>query len=275
MSYPHTPSCGTLPSVEFTENLIFLKESAMADDVMVTPGGEAGLSQVARVVDTFIAPSKTFTDILRSTNWLLPFLLMAIIGMGSAFAIDRTIGFTAVAEQQMSKNSMQADRMASMPADQRAKAIEMSGKITRISTYCSFIFILIFVAIHALVLWATFNFVLGAKTTFGQVFATIMFAGLPKAFIWLLSIVLLFSGVGLENFDAQNPVGTNIGYYMTSPALKAAGSFFDIFGLWSLLLLVIGMAIISKKSMGQAAAVVVGWWVLGMLVMTGVAAAFS
>jgi hypothetical protein len=247
----------------------------MADDVMAAPAGNAGLSQVERVVDTFIAPSKTFTDILRSTNWLLPFLLMVIIGMGSAFAVDRTVGFNVVAEQQMTKNSAQADRINSLTPDQRAHAVDMSAKVTRISTYATFVFILIIVAIHALLLWATFNFALGAKTTYGQVFSVIMFAGLPKAFVWLLSIVLLFSGVGLENFDIQNPVGTNLGYYLTSPVLKMAGSFFDIFGLWSLALLVLGMSIISKKTIGQAAAVVVGWWLLGLALLTGVAALTS
>jgi hypothetical protein len=35
--------------------------------------GQPGLSQVERVVDTFVASSKTFTDILRSTSWWLPF----------------------------------------------------------------------------------------------------------------------------------------------------------------------------------------------------------
>jgi hypothetical protein len=247
----------------------------MADDVMIAPEGGAGLSQIARVVDTFVAPSKTFADILRSSNWLLPFIIMVVIGMGSAFAIDRTVGFTAVAEQQMTKSSMQADRMASLTADQRANAIAMSAKFTRISTYCTFVFILIFVALHALALWATFNFGLGAKTSYGQVFAVCMFAGLPKALTWVLSIVLLFSGVGLDSFDVQNPVGTNIGYYLSSPALKMAGSFFDVFGIWSLVLLVIGMAIISKKTIGQAAAVVVGWWLLGLLLLTGVTAMTS
>jgi hypothetical protein len=247
----------------------------MADDVMVVPEGGAGLSQVERVVDVFVAPSKTFTDILRSSNWLLPFLIMVVLTVGFSFAIDRTVGYTAVAEQQMSKNSMQADRMASMSADQKAKAIDLSAKITRVSSYCSFIFILIVVAFHALLLWATFNFGLGAKTKYGQVFSVIMFAGLPKIFVSVISAILLFSGVGLDNFDLQNPVGTNIGYYMTSPTLKALGANFDIFGLWSLALLVIGMAIISKKSMGQAAAVVVGWWLVGTLLMTGVAAAFG
>jgi hypothetical protein len=180
-----------------------------------------------------------------------------------------------VAEQQMSKSSMQADRMASMTPDQRANAVALSAKFTRIFTYCAFIPILIFVALQALALWASFNFGLGAKTTYGQVFAVLMFAGLPKAFIWLISIVLLFSGVGLENYDPQNPIASNLGYLMSSPALKMAGSFFDVFGIWSLILLVMGMAIISRKSMGQAAAIVVGWWVLGMLVLTAVTAMTS
>jgi hypothetical protein len=247
----------------------------MSDDVMVTPNGEAGLSQVARVVDTFIAPSKTFTDILRSSNWLLPFVIMVVLAMGFGYAVDRTVGYTAVAEQQMMKNSIQADRINSLSPDQRANAIATSAKFTRISSYCSFVFILIVVAIHALLLWATFNFGLGAKTKYGQVFAVIMFAGLPKAFIWVISAVLLFSGVGLDNFDLQNPVGTNLGYYLTSPWMKALGGGFDLFGLWSLALLVLGMSIISKKTIGQAAAIVVGWWVLGMLIITGIAAAFS
>ena len=71
----------------------------------------------------------------------------------------------------------------------------------------------------------------------------------------------------------RNPVGTNLAYFMpdAGPAVKAALSFFDVIGLWQLALLVIGMAIVAKVSKGQAAAVVVGWWVIGMIVSVGIA----
>jgi hypothetical protein len=36
-------------------------------------------------------------------------------------------------------------------------------------------------------------------------------------------------------------------------------------------LLVIGMAIVAKVSRGQAAAVVVGWWLIGLIVSVGIA----
>ena len=42
----------------------------MSDAAVAGPMG-TGLSEVERVVDTFIAPTKTFTDILRSASWWL------------------------------------------------------------------------------------------------------------------------------------------------------------------------------------------------------------
>jgi hypothetical protein len=60
-----------------------------------------------------------------------------------------------------------------------------------------------------------------------------------------------------------------------SPVLKAALGFFDVIGLWVLVLLIIGTSIVAKVSRGKAAAVVVGWWVLGMLISVGIAAMTS
>jgi hypothetical protein len=62
-------------------------------DVVAVDGQhtEQGLSQVERVVDTFIAPTKTFTDILRSTSWWLPFLLAVVVSLGVTYAIDKQV----------------------------------------------------------------------------------------------------------------------------------------------------------------------------------------
>jgi hypothetical protein len=61
----------------------------------------------------------------------------------------------------------------------------------------------------------------------------------------------------------------------SGPVLKAALAFFDVIGIWQLVLLIIGMAIVAKVSTGKAAAVVVGWWVLGLLLSVGIAALTS
>lgn len=248
------------------------------ENVLVANSGaeeRVGLSQTERVVDTFVAPSKTFTDILRSTSWWLPFLLLVVVTMASAFAVDRKIGFDRVAEQTVSQNSAAEEQMAQLPADQRAAQIRRISLGQKYGSYASAVIILIFVAIVALLNWASLNFGLGAKTTFGQNFAVCMYAGLPKVFIGLLNILFVYIGVNTENFDLNNPVGTNLGYYMSGSSqwVKTALSFVDVFGLWSLALTIIGLAIISRKSKGQAAIIAVGWWLIGLLLMTGMAAA--
>ena len=151
------------------------------------------------------------------------------------------------------------------------------GKGYQYSSYGSFVFILIFVAIGALLYWASFNFGLGAQTTFGAMFAVWMYASLPRLLTGLLTIVTLLFGGSPESYDMKNPVGTNPAYYMpdAAPWLKGALSFFDVIGLWQLVLLVIGTSIVAKVSRGKAATVVVGWWVFGMLVSAGVAAMTS
>lgn len=246
-------------------------------DVQVVEANGRGLSEVERVVDTFVAPSKTFRDILRSTSWWLPFILLVLVTLGTTVVVDRQVGFERVAENQIHQSSKQAEKYDAAPADQKATQLHAMSKGMKYSSYGSFLFILIFVAIAALVYWASFNFGLGANTTFGQMFAVWMYASLPRLITGLLTIVTLLFGNNAESYDMKNPVGTNLAYFMpdSAPWLKAALSFFDVIGLWSLVLAVLGTAIVAKVSTGKAAAVVVGWWVIGMIISVGIAVATS
>jgi uncharacterized integral membrane protein len=245
------------------------------EQVLVAEGKP--LSQVERVVDTYIAPSKTFTDILRSTSWWLPALLFFIVSAAFAFTVDKKIGYDAVVEQSIQQSPAAQDRLSSLSPSEKALRIHQQAVGTKYVSYVGGIFFLIFALIFALINWATINFGFGAKTTFGQNFALQMYASLPLVLKSLLCSILVYAGVGTEQFNMQNPAGTNLGFYFTdSPAwVKTALTFFDIFGLWTLVLAVIGLAVISGKSKGKAAAVVFGWWVFFMVIITGVTAAFS
>lgn len=247
------------------------------DDVSETSVPVEGLSEVERVVDTFVAPTKTFTDILRSASWWLPFVLMVIVTMANSFVVDKHVGFERVAENQIQQNPKQEEQFNELTPEQKTQRLHGMGIGYRYSSYASFAFILIFVGIAALLYWASFNFGLGARTTYGQMFAVSMYAGLPRLLTGLLSIITLLFGGNAESYDMRNPVGTNLAYYMPDSAqwLKVFLSFFDIIGLWNLVLLVIGTAIVAKVPRGKAAAVVVGWWAIGLVVMVGIAVATS
>ncbi|HEY4356409.1 MAG TPA: YIP1 family protein [Acidobacteriaceae bacterium] len=245
------------------------------EEVLV-PGSKP-LSEVERVVDTFIAPSKTFTDILRSASWWLPYVLAVIVSLAGAFAISQKIGFETVAQTQVEKNPKAEERMSQLTPEQRAKQIHISAIVTKAISYSIPVVILIISLFATLLLWASFNFILGAQTKFSQMLAVWMFASLPRLLMGILNIILLYAGVGTENYDVRNPVGTNLAYYVpdASPVLKALLSFIDIFGLWNLFLLVLGTSIISRKSKGASAAVVVGWWLVGLVLSVASAAIFG
>lgn len=232
------------------------------------------LSEVARVVDTFVAPSKTFADIRRSASWWLPFVLVCIVSFFFTAVVGKQVGYETMARQQIAKNHFAADQINSLPRDQQAIAYQKAGQRTKVVSYFYPVLIFIFAAIISLLWWASLNFGFGARAKYWQIFAVGMYAALPKILIFLLAAILLYAGVGLDNFDMQNPIGTNLGYYLSpdSAALRAAGSFLDIFGIWSLILAIIGTAIVTGKKRSQTAIVIIGWWILGLILSTAGAA---
>src|ERR1700738_3498504 len=111
----------------------------MSEGVVV--GGQvAGVSQGGRVVDAFVAPTKTFTDILRSASWWLPFLLLVLVTLGTTVVVDKQAGFERVAENQIHQNPKQEESMASRTGEQRAARMQSIGKGYRYSSYGAFLF---------------------------------------------------------------------------------------------------------------------------------------
>jgi hypothetical protein len=234
------------------------------------------LSEVERVVDTFVAPSKTFNDILRSSSWWLPWLLGALVPLGFSVAIQQKVGWDKTYSNILRQSSQtQQDRIAQLPPDQQARQKAIAASFTKYVVWASPVLGLLFAAIAAGVLLMTLNFGLGGRATFGQMFAVWMYATLPWLISGILGIVVLFAGLDADAFNLKNPVGTNLGYYLPTDLpqwLIAFGTSMDILTIWVLVLLTIGCAIVARTKLASTAIAVVGWWVLITLVKVGVAA---
>ena len=232
--------------------------------VPVSAEPAAGLSQVERVVDTFIAPSKTFTDILRSTSWWLPFLLMVLSTTALNVVIDRQVGFDRVYANQVASSAKQSERLDGMEPAQKAQAMAVGTKFTRGFTFGFPVFLLVILLLYALIVWGCFNFGLGAQTTFAQVFAVTWYAALPNLLLPVIAIAAIYLGNGADSYDLRNPVGTNLAYYLSgaSPMVRGTLQSLDVLKLWSVGLQIVGMAIVARKTMVQSAIVVGGLWFL-------------
>jgi hypothetical protein len=240
----------------------------MSEAVIQPESSAPPLSQGQRVVDTFIAPSKTFTDILRSSSWWLPWLIGVVVSLALGFSIQQKIGWDKVYDNVIRQSPAQQKRMDQMPADQQAKAKAVGIGFTKGVFWAAPVVGLIGTVIIAAILMATVNFGFGGRSKFGQMFAVIMYGTLPLAIKALLGIVTIYAGVDPDSYNIKNYVGTNIGYYLPLDMPKwliALGTSLDVFTIWLLVLLTIGCSIIGKISRGKAAGAVVGWWVIAVL----------
>jgi hypothetical protein len=233
---------------------------------------QAPLSETQRVIDTFVAPTKTFTDIRRKATFWGPLLIMAIVGAAFAFSVQQKIGWERVFENNLHQNPVKAEKLESAPNADSIKAV--SAKVTAIVSYAYFVPVLIFTAIYALLIWVTVNFGFGGKSTYAQIYATSFYASLVMNIKFLLGIIAIFAGLAPDSFLINNPVGSNIGYFLSpdSPLfLRNVCMHLDIFEIWSIVLTVIGVSIVARVSRGKATAVVVGWWLLVVVITSGLA----
>ena len=236
------------------------------------PSSQPGLSEPARIINTFIAPGKTFEDIKRKSSWWVPFVLSSVFAIAFFVTIDKKVGFDQVTRDMMSHNS----QIQQQTPEQQERTIALVSTITKYSGYAAPLFVLLYGLVIAAVLLATFNFALQAEVTFGRSLAIVFYSWLPGIVASTLGIISLMIG-NPDNFHLQNPVATNPAYFLdqatTSKFLYAFLTAFDVITLWTVVLMGIGFAVNSKKKLSTSTAIMVvaGWFFLAKLI----AAAFA
>lgn len=236
------------------------------------------LSEGARIINTFIAPSKTFADLRRSAAWWAPFLLMVIVSTVFVTVAGQKIGFRKIMENQMQAQPRTQDRLDKLPPDQREERMEKGAKMTQTISYVFPVITVIIWVIIAGLMYASFKFAAGADVSFKVSLAIVVYANLALLVRTLLSLLSLVAGVSPDSFSFQNPLASNPGYFMNpadSPFLYSILSSLDIFLIWTLVLTAIGFTCVSKVKRGTAFAIVFGWWIVLTLAGAGFGAMFS
>ena len=238
----------------------------------------SALSQGGRLLNTFIAPSKTFSDLRRSASWWAPFLIITIVSLLFVYVVEQKVGFRKVAENVIQLQPKQAGRIESLPPAQREKVMQQQATGTKIFSYAIPSVALVLYAVIASVLFVTIKFGANAEVKFKTLFALVVYSRLPELLMSLLAVASLLAGVSSDGFNIQNPAATNPGYFLdpsSSPVLRSLLSSLDVFSIWTMVLVAIGIPCISKVKRGTAFAMVFGWWAIVILIRVGIVAATS
>jgi hypothetical protein len=239
------------------------------------PAPEAArLSEGARIVNTFIAPSKTFTDLRRNASWWGPWLLISIFALVFIYSMDRQIGFDQISRNEIA-HSPRAEQFDKLSPDDQAKQLRFSDTLVRYLSYGLPVTILLFLAITTVVLWATFNFGAGADVSFKTAYAIIFYASLPGIITSILGTISMFAGVSPEGFNVNDPVATNPAYFMDrmgNKFLYGMASGLDVIVIWTIVLMGIGFSCTSKVKRSTAITIVAAWYLFWKLATSALAA---
>lgn len=237
--------------------------------------GGGGLSQVERVVDTFVAPTKTFEDIRRNASWWMPWLVSALVGLAFSYVVLNKVGMSTLVDGVIQQSAALQEQIAnSTPA--QAEALRGGMEMRFKFMYAGPVIFLIVGVIASAVLLGTANFVFGGRATYNQMLAVWFYGTLPLIFISVLTVVSLYAGMSGDSFNIRNTLGTNVGYYLMSGSapqwLVTLLSSVDIVAIWAAVLLTIGVSTVAGIKRGAAAAIVFGWWGIYVVIQAGIAA---
>ena len=233
---------------------------------------EPSMSEVARITGVFSSPSVAFRDIAKRPRWWIPVILLSILAVISSLAYDKRIGY-----EQGARRILEASpQMLDMPPAQRERSVAIIATVMKVQGYGgAILFILLGVLIFAAVLKFLFDVIMGADVGFQRMMGIVSYAQLPT----LIQIALTMLVMNLkppEDFDIQNPLAFNVGAFLSSetPAwLRSLGASLDLFSLWSIALMAIGVSVASRKmTFGKALAGIVFPWALYVALKTGAAA---
>jgi hypothetical protein len=233
-----------------------------------------GLGEGSRLTGVFFEPAKTFADVAARPSFWVPLILVIVVALCFMVLYGQHVGWDRMIRHQIETSS----RAAQLSPEQRETQIQMSAKFAPIFGYAGVLLgVPLVTLIWAAVLLGIVKGMMSAQVRLKQVFAIICYASLPGVIMMLLAIAVMFMKPP-EDFNMQNPLVFNPGAFMdpttTSKFIYSLASALDLFGLWKLVLIGIGLKAAGGKqlSMGGAmTAVFLPWviWVLGAAALAG------
>jgi hypothetical protein len=225
-------------------------------------------SSFGRLVGVLVSPGKTFEAIAARPTWVVAMVVLVIVGVITGTLISGKIDYEDVIRESLE------DQGRELGEAQTQQAIDVGEKIARIMTVVGpLIFQPLIYLLLAAVFMVLFN-VLGGDLTFVKSLAVIVHGMMPRLVLALLSIPVI---LGREEFTARELEGggvmaSNPGAFLDEDAgagLVALASSFDVFSIWTIVLLVVGFAAAARIPKGTAAGGVVGLWIIYILGKVG------
>jgi hypothetical protein len=228
-----------------------------------------GMGEFSRLTGVVFEPKKTFEDVAQRPTFWIPLLLLTVIAVVATYLISSRIGWETIVRQQSQQSASAQQRLEQMPPEQRQRMEEMQAKIAPIAGYgFAILGRPIGFLLAAAILLGIVRGIMSAPVRFKQIWSILWYASIPSIIQTALMCVVMFLKRP-EEFNLQNPLAFNPAAFMdpmtSSKFAYAVAKSIDLFTIWTLLLVALGLTAAGGKKMsftGALVAVLVPWAVL-------------
>lgn len=231
-------------------------------------------TSLSRLISVFTSPGATFQDLAQDPHFILAWCVQIVVAILSAVVLTHRVGIYAMARQAIE----QRGNFQAMSQAQQANVLAVTAKVLHLTVYLAPVGTIVILLILAAIFLGVGNFVLGYEVRFKQSLAMVSYAYLAMMLFTILTIVVVLLSANPASINVTNPIGTNIGFFLSKASvgafLFALGSHLDLFVIWTVILLSIGLSRLGGKKgrFGGALSVVVVLWLLYVLAASGLAA---
>jgi len=221
---------------------------------------EKPMGGASKVFNIFFEPRKVFESLRARPTWLIPFVIVALLVIGSTY-----LTFPYIMKAQVER----IEEMENIPEARKSAIIEQMEQIDQPPVWQVAIipvFSLFLLVLFSAVLFFVFNVLMGGDSSYRSVLSVYSYSGLVAipALIVKLPLITMKETLNVQTSLALLPFANP-----DSRFLYSVLSGFDIFSLWQVILISMGLGVMYKYTTAKAFTAVVILWVLLIVVKSG------
>lgn len=219
-------------------------------------------SLIEKVVGVFTSPRQTFEAIAERPSWLIPYILVCVIGFGS-FYLTRDVVLNTQIERIQNNPNLSQEQIDTI-VERMERSSTGTGIIWQVVSIP--VVTLVVFAIVAGVLMFGGNVVLGGAARFKQLFSIYAWSSLISALSAIVKTPLILATGSIS-------VGTSLAVFMPADSyttfLYNFLAKFDVFSIWQLIVVTIGISVLYRFTMRRSLIMVGSFWFVYVLLSAG------
>jgi len=217
---------------------------------------------LSRIAGVYFSPGETFAAIGRAPRFIIPILLLVLLGAGANYLLTSRLGYENMMRKQM-QPMVERGFLTQEQADEQIQrrttgAAAIFGKVQGpLTTGIGIVVVLLAVT----GLFKLYSLIIGAENKFKPLLAVTAYTFLALSLIQTVLFIIVIYLKDPDDIDLINTVGSNLAALLPlvssapSKFVKALASWVDVFGIWRIALLSIGYAAVSHKMKASTPAI--------------------